>query len=504
MIDILERIRNPKYYDKIVTAEQAAALIQPNDKIAISGFSPAGYPKAVPLALARRIAKEHFQVDIWSGAATGDVIDGELAKVHGVHRRYPYQDNKKLREAINNGESLYEDMHLSHMAQQVRSGFFGSLNWMFFEAVAITEDGNLIPSTSVGNSPTYVAQAEQVIVEINISQPLALEGMHDIYEPADPPIRQPIPIVHAEDRIGTTFIPCGWDKIKAIVPCDIPDAPRFLKPIDEDARAMSIHLIDFLKQEVNKGRLPENLLPLQSGVGSVSNAVISGLVKSPFSDLSIYTEVIQDGMFSLIDAGKVNIVSGTCISASPECLQHFYSNIDQYRKMIILRPQEIANNPEIIRRLGVISMNTAIEFDIYGNVNSTHICGSKVMNGIGGSGDFARNAYLTIFCTSSIAKNGKISSIVPLCSHIDHTEHDVQILCTEQGIADLRGLCPVERARAIIANCAHPKYRGQLTDYLNRALGKKERGHEPILLGEALSWHQKFLSKGSMLDEGQE
>lgn len=498
MIDISARIRNANYSNKIKTAEEAAALIQPDDKVGISGFSPAGYPKAVPMALAKRIGQEHFKVDIWSGAATGDQIDGELGRVNGINRRYPYQDNKLVRTQINSGSVLYSDIHLSHMAQMVRYGFLGQLDWVVFEAVAITEDGNLIPSTAVGNSATYVSQAKHVIVEINVKQPLSLEGMHDIYEPQDPPFRKPIPVEHAGDRIGTTYVPCGWDKIAAIVPCDIEDTPRVLKPIDDDAKAMSQHLIEFFKNEIDAGRLPKNLLPLQSGVGSVANAVISGLVNSPFENLSIYTEVIQDGMLNLIDAGKVDVVSGTCMSVSPAGLKRFYDNIDMYRKKIIMRPQEIANNPEVIRRLGVIGMNTAIEFDIYGNVNSTHICGSKVMNGIGGAGDFARNSYLSIFCTSSIAKDGKISSVVPLCSHIDQTEHDIQVLCTEQGIADLRGLSPIERARVIIEHCAHPDYKDMLKDYLERAIQVTGSQHEPTLLDEALSWHQRFLDTGTM------
>lgn len=305
-------------------------------------------------------------------------------------------------------------------------------------------------------------------------------------------------MVTAGDRIGTDAIPCDPSKIVAIVPCDIPDTTRPLAPIDDDAKKMSGHLIELFKNEIKQGRLPENLLPLQSGVGSVANAVISGLAQGPFKDLSIYTEVIQDGMFDLIDAGKVNVCSGTALSPSPDGLKRFYANIDEYRKKIILRPQEISNNPGLARRLGVIAMNTAIEFDITGNVNSTHIMGSKMMNGIGGSGDFARNAYISIFCTNSVAKNGDISSIVPMCSHIDHTEHDVLVFCTEQGIADVRGMSPIERARTIIKNCAHPDYKPMLEDYLERAIVATKHAHTPMLLDEALSWHKRFTETGTM------
>ncbi len=497
-IDIRDRVRCAALHSKIVTAEEAATLINPGDHVGISGFTPSGYAKAVPLALAKRMESDPFQIDLWTGASVGDEADGALARVNGIRYRYPYQTNGDLRKSLNAGKARYSDLHLSHMAQQVREGFLGETDVAIIEAVAITEDGGIIPSTSVGNSATYVSTAKKVIVEVNVSQPLTLEGMHDIYEPADPPFRKAIPLEKSGDRIGTTYIPCDPEKIVAIVPCDITDKTRALAPIDDDAKKMSEHLIAFFQNEVAAGRLPENLLPLQSGVGSVANAVVSGLANGPFTNLSIFTEVIQDGMFDLIDAGKVEVCSGTALSPSPDGLKRFYANIDEYRKKIILRPQEISNNPGLARRLGVITMNTAIEFDLFGHVNSTHIMGSKMMNGIGGSGDFTRNGYLTIFCTNSVAKNGDISSIVPMVSHVDHTEHDVMIFCTEQGLADVRGLNPTDRARLIIEKCAHPDYKPMLNDYLDRAIEATKHAHTPMLLGEALSWHTRFVETGSM------
>ena len=436
---------------------------------------------------------------MWTGASVGDEADGALTRVNGIHRRFPYQTNNDTRKALNGGKINYIDMHLSLMAQNVRYGFFGDLDVAIIEAAQINEDGSYCSYNICLVTPQhFVSQAKKVIVEVNVSQPLSLVGMHDIYEPLDPPYRKPIPLETPGDRIGTDAIPCDPEKIVAIVPCDIPDTTRPLAPIDDDAKAMSQHLIDFFQEEIKGGRLPENLLPLQSGVGSVANAVISGLAKGPFTNLSIFTEVIQDGMFDLIDADKVTVCSGTALSPSPEGLKRFYNNIDEYRKKIILRPQEISNNPGIARRLGVIAMNTAIEFDIFGNVNSTHIMGSKMMNGVGGSGDFARSAYLTIFCTNSVAKNGDISSIVPYVSHVDHTEHDTMIFCTEQGVADCRGLSPVERARLIIEKCAHPDYKPMLTEYLEKALEATKNAHTPMLLDEALSWHKRFTETGSM------
>ena len=499
MLDIRDRIRNRELCAKIVTAQEAAAAIKPGMNVGTSGFTLSGYPKAVPMALAERIRQEKFRINLWTGASVGPELDGALTEVNGIAKRMPYQTNGQLRKAINSGKVQYADLHLSHMAQMANAGFLGGkVDVAIIEACAITEEGNIVPTTSVGNAAAFVQNAEMVIVEINTNQPAALEGMHDIYTVRDVPNRLPIPLVKPDDRIGTPYIPCGVDKITYIVPCDIPDQMRTLAAADDDYKAMTAHLIDFLKFEIKAGRLPKNLLPLQSGVGSVANAVIAGLGGAEFENLTVYTEVIQEGLFDLIDAGKLNFASGTSITLSPSGLNRFYTNLDQYRKKILLRPQDISNSPEVIRRLGVIAMNTAIEFDIYGNVNSTHILGSNIMNGIGGSGDFARNAYLTFFFTNSVAKDGDISSIVPMCSHIDHTEHDVDVFITERGIADVRGLSPKERARVIIERCAHPDYQPMLLDYLERAEKYTNYAHTPQLLDEALSWHSRFLNSNSM------
>lgn len=498
MIDISDRVRNKDLQAKIVSAEEVAAYIKPGMSIGMSGFTASSYPKAIPLALAERMKKEPFKIDLWTGASTGPELDDTLAAVHGIKKRLPYQTDAILRGEINDGSVDYLDLHLSESAQLGRVGYLGKLDLAIVEAVAITEEGNIIPSTSLGNAASYVQQADIVIVEVNTTQPLELEGMHDVYVPLDPPHRLPIPIVKADDRVGTPFIPCTPDKIKFIVPCDIKDHTRDLAPIDENSKKMSQFTLEFLNAEIKAGRMPKNLLPLQSGVGNVANAVMAGFVDSDLEDLTVYTEVIQDGMLDLIDANKLNFASGTAFSPSPAGMERFYKDVAKYKKYLLLRPQEISNSPEVVHRLGVIAMNTALEVDIYGNVNSTHVTGTKMMNGIGGSGDFARNAFLTIFYTPSIAKNGAISSIVPMCSHIDHTEHDVDVIITEQGIADLRGLAPKKRALEIINNCVHPDYKPVLLDYYNRAVEATKHAHTPHIIKEALSFHEKFIETKSM------
>ena len=498
------RIAAPALQSRVMSSQDAAALISNGSTVGMSGFTGSGYPKAVPIALAQQIearhaAGDHFKVKVWTGASTGPELDGALAKADGIELRLPYNSDPIARDKINKGEMNYFDMHLSQVAPMAWQGFLGPLNTAVVEVAGITADGGLIPSSSVGNNKTWLDRAEQIILEVNRWQNPALEGMHDIYYGTHlPPNRVPIPLVRADDRIGQPLFRCDPDKIVAIVETDTPDRNLPFTPPDAVAHAIAQHLLDFFEHEVAKGRLPASLLPIQSGVGNIANAVLTGLVDSRFEGMTAFTEVIQDGMLDLIDAGKLRMASATAFSLSPDAAIRINADMARYRDKMILRPQEISNHPELIRRLGCIAMNGLIEADIYGNVNSTHVMGSRIQNGIGGSGDFARNAYVSIFMTPSTAKGGAISAIVPQASHVDHISQDVQVLVTEQGLADLRGLAPKQRAALIIEKCAHPAFRPMLQDYFDRAKVSSYGMHSPSLLIEALSWHQRFIETGTM------
>ncbi|MDR1966474.1 MAG: acetyl-CoA hydrolase/transferase family protein [Synergistaceae bacterium] len=497
MDSIRELVGNRALQDRIMTAEEAALLVRAGMTIGCSGFTPSGYPKVVPAALAKRAkAGEEIPVTLWTGASVGPELDGELAAAGCIRRRYPYQTDDAVRRGVNAGTILFSDLHLSHCAQNIRYGFYGRMDIAIIEALRITPEGGIVLTSSVGNSNVFAECADKVVIEVNTAQPEGLDGIHDIYSPENPPHRKPIPITNVHDRIGTPCLYCPPEKIAAIVPSNVRDSQRPLAPVDDVSRRISSCLLDFLSAEVKAGKLPKELLPLQSGVGNIANAVLLNLAEWPSDNLEVYTEVIQDSVFDLLDMGKVSFASSTALTPSPEGAAKYYPRLDEFKNRIVLRPQEISNNPEVIRRLGLIAMNTAVEVDIYGHVNSTMAAGTRMLNGIGGSGDFARNAYLTIFLCPSTASGNKISKVVPFCSHIDHTEHDVDIIVTEYGTADLRGLSPRERSNEIIEKCAHPDYKELLRDYRKRAeVGK---GHEPHLLGEAFSWHERLRQTGSM------
>lgn len=493
-----DRIRSLELREKIVTADAAADLIKDGMIIGMSGFTRAGDAKSVPHALAKRAEKVPLKITLMTGASLGYDTDKALCEAGVLARRLPFQVDPTLRAAINRGEVMFIDQHLSETVERLRSQQLGAVDYAIIEAVAINEDGSIIPTTSIGNSASFAMLADKVIVEVNVHCNLDFEGLHDVYVPADRPHREPIPVLACETRIGASAIAIPKEKIAAIVITDLPDSPSLILPSDDATNAIAQHLTAFLENEVKKGRLDMTLSPLQAGIGTIANSVLTGLVDSPFHNLKMYSEVLQDSTFDLFDAGKLDFASASSITLSKACAERVFPNIEKYKSRLILRPQEISNHPEIIRRLGIIAINTALEFDIYGNVNSTHVGGTHMMNGIGGSGDFARNAYLSVFVTKSIAKDGKISSVVPMVAHVDHTEHDVDILVTELGLADLRGLAPRERAAVIIKNCVHPSYREKLQDYFDRAC-KLRQGQTPHIIEEAFSWHQKLRDTGSML-----
>lgn len=493
-----DRIRHKGLENKIMSADEAAKFIKDGMTIGMSGFTRAGDVKLVPDAMVKKANAEPFKITLITGASLGHDTDKKLCEAGILERRLPFQVDTTLRKAINEGKVLFIDQHLSETSEQLRNGHLKSIDCAIIEAVAITEDGGIIPTTSVGNSASFINQADKIIIELNTSVSANFEGLHDIYMPEKVGHRKPIEILECDTRIGTTYIKADPAKIVAIVISDVADSPSIITPADEETQAIASHIIKSLEGEVEAGRLNNNLLPLQVGIGAIANAVLSGFQHSPFENLTMYSEVLQDSTFELMDSGKMIFASASSVTITTECAEKVFKNIEKYKDNLILRPQEISNAAEIIRRLGIIAINTALEIDIYGNVNSTHVCGTHMMNGIGGSGDYARNSYLSIFVTKSIAKDGKISSIVPMVSHVDHCENDVDMVATEVGLADLRGLAPRERALAIIENCVHPLYKDKLKDYYYRAV-KTRGGQTPHIIEEALSWHKNYLEKGTML-----
>jgi len=483
-----------------MSPEEAASLIKHGETVAFSGFTPAGAPKVVSLALAAKAEAEHcagrdFKIGMISGASTGPSLDGALAKANAISWRTPYQSNKDLRDAINSGRAKFFDMHLSMVAQQLRYQTMGKVQHAIIEAADIDDEGNVVLTTGVGCTPTFARYAEKIVIELNARHPKTLRGFHDLYEPKDPPYRREIPVYAVADRIGTPLLKIDPKKIVGIVETNVDDETGTFRPCDETTLKIGANVAAFLAGERKAGRIPESFLPIQSGVGETANAVLKALGENPdIPAFQMYTEVIQDAVIDLMKQGRISFASGSSLTLSPAARTEFYDNLEFFRDKMVLRPQEISNHPEVVRRLGIISCNTALEVDIFGNVNSTHLLGQKMMNGIGGSGDFTRNSYISMFICASTQKADKISTIVPLVTHVDHNEHSVQVVVTEYGVADLRCKSPIERAELIIDRCAHPDFRDMLRDYLMRS----RYTHTPHGLSDAFVMHEQFVRSGTM------
>ncbi|KAF9482971.1 hypothetical protein BDN70DRAFT_874389 [Pholiota conissans] len=518
---LLERVRRPGYLAKLVRPEELAPLFKNDDYIGFSGFS-VSYPKIVPSAIADHIESNNLQADpatkkkfnLFSGSSCGPEVEDRWARLDMIARRYPHQVGKDIAKGINAGRIEFADKHLSMFPQDLNYGYYSlkkkhgdprkPLDWAIIEATAITEDGWIVPGAAVGAAPEILQSAENIIIEVNTRIP-NLEGLHDINQSFVPPHRQAYLVTHPQDRIGTTAIPIDPDRVMAIVESDAPDNTGENTPETEDSRAIAGHLIEFLGSEVAAGRLPHSLLPLQSGIGNVANSVIGGLAHGPFDQVQVWTEVLQDTFLKFLDSGKLAFATATSIRFSMSGFEYFYDHWADYKDRLLLRSQQVANSPELIRRLGVIAMNTPLEVDIYAHANSTNALGSQMLNGVGGSAEFLRNAKLSIMHTPSTRRSKNdptgISCIVPFASHVDQTEHDLDVVVTEQGLADLRGLSPRERAPVIIKNCAHPDYRDMLMEYYERSLVeclKRGAGHEPHMLRNAFKMHTNFMEKGTM------
>ena len=477
-----DRILSETLREKVMSAQDAARLVKDGMTIGASGFGRIGYPKAVSTVVAEN--KSARELTLICGASVGDELDGVLARAGLMARRYAYQTQADVREGINRGRIHFADIHLSRLPQLIRKGFLGKVDLAILECCLVKEDGSFVPTLSVGISDVLAECAGQVILELNLRHPAELAGLHDIARAGDCERT----LGHPAGRAGGPSVPLDPEKIAAIVITDIPDQnPSYAAP-DETSRAIASHILRFLEGEIACGMLPAKFC-LQSGVGLVANAVLDGLLEGPLRGLGMYTEVIQDSVLPLLEKGVLDFASATSLCLSGEAEARFYAQYGFYRDKVVLRPQEISNSGTLIRRFELVAMNTAVEADIYGNINSTHLAGSSIFNGIGGSGDFARNAHLSVFMTPSVAKNGAVSCIVPMVTHTDNAEHDVHILVTEQGLADLRGLSPKERAASIIAHCAHPDFRPKLQAYFDGACAKTGDAHTPHDLKTVFSWN---------------
>ena len=465
---------------------RAAELIPTEATVLVSGFGSVGYPKAVPLALAD--GDRDLSLTVISGGSVGGEIDTELVESDAIVRRFPYQATEASRAAVNNETVAFHDRHVATLGDEIAFDQLADADVAVIEAVAVGKDW-LVPSTSIGHTPACVEAADRIIVEVNEAQPLALQRFHDIYQPTPPPNRDPIPLTDPAERIGDPTVQFAPEKLAAVVVTDRRDSPYSFRNLSADDRAIAANLAEFLTAEIATNPVLADAVRLQFGVGSLGNALMGELESIEFGDREVayFGEVIQDGLLDLLDANRLSVASATSLALSEDGQDRLFGNIERYAEDIVLRSADVSNSPELINRLGVVAVNSALEVDVYGHVNSTHIGGTRLVNGVGGSGDFNRNSLISITALASTASGGDISCIVPMVPHVDHTEHDIDIVVTEQGIADLRGLSPRERSEELIEQCAHPESRPDLRRYVEHA--REGGGHVPHDLSSVFDWY---------------
>ncbi len=481
MIEKEQRIRMAELRGKIATAKEAGLFFRDGMVVATSGTALSGYPREVFRALRERIQSgDSLRIDLLCAGPLGPEIEDSLAEVGGIRRRIGTVGSKLLRQAINRGEVGFLEGKTGKVCQYARRGYYGKIDVAVIEAAGINEKGQIIPATCVYDAPDWLDLASSAIIEINLRRPLGVEGLHDIYYPEP---GRCIPLNHPLERIGSPYIPLDPAKIRHIVFSDREDRDIPESPPGERTLRIAENIGNFLRKEKEQqGELP----PLEVGIGEVLNGFLSSLTRSDLSSLVFYQAVVTDPLLDLIDAGKVKGVSCSSLRFSASALNRFFSRLDHYQPYFIFRPVTLTNSAEMLSRFGVLAVNSGLEADIQGQINSSHSKGSQLIGGIAGSYDFARNSSISIFALPSTIQQGKISSIVPRVSHVDHTEHEVDVLITEHGIADLRALEPYERARRIIEQCAAPEFRVSMRAYLEKA--KLRPGRIPILPGEEMDW----------------
>ncbi len=487
-VEVTERILAPQLQKLVMSAQEAAAKIKTGMTVCTSGFGT-GYPKAIPTSLAE--SKHATELTVINGAARGDMHIGALASSGVLKKFVGFQFNGDMRAATNAGDVEFIDCHLGQLAGKIRNGYFGNIDFGIIECCKINEDGTIVPTLSAGIADTIVKVADKILIEINLAIPTLVEGLHDFG--ADPRTI----IKEVSEHIGEPFLRVDPSKIAGIVFTEFVDTDLVYPEVAQIYEDISANVVKVLNKEIEEGRIPEKFT-FQSGMGVVANCVLIGLMTEGFKGLKMYTEVLADQAMFALKEGIIDEASTTTLDISPAFFDDVFDNIEFYKEHLVLRPLEVTNGAAQIIAQDLVSMNTAWEADIYGNVNSTHAMGVQMVNGIGGSNDYCRNAKLSIFTTPSTAKNDTISRIIPMVSHVDSSEHDTDVIVTEFGYADLRGKAPKERVREIIENCAHPIYRQQLWDYYNDAVALCGPAQTPHDLTQCFSWYQRYFETGTM------
>jgi len=485
VIATVERIRSKALRARVMDADAAVERFVPDrGSIAFSCMGGTSLAKEVPDALARSAdAGRRYDLTLLTGGATTTRFETAMARV-GVRRRYPYL-SEAARKAVNDGSVEFFDCRIGEFPELVREGAFTGgrpIDVAVVEATSIDERGRLVPGLAVDALPAFVDGSRHVIVELNEAKP-DLKGLHDIYR-VRPGV--PLPIRDVRDRIGRPYVSVPASKVVAIVESQREDEPSgaYSRPSPTDSR-IAERIATFLEGELKRDAWGGRFA-LQLGAGPLAAALMEVL---PFRGADVWTEGIPLRWIAILGE-QVRGISTTSMYQLPgdgPALDELSERLDSVLKHVVLRPYDVTNSLEVIARLNVVTIQQAIEVDLFSGANASHV-GRNAHNGVGGSPDFTRAARLVVVAMPSTAAGDRYSRIVPLLASADIPRQDVDVLVTEQGIADLRVLSPRERAEAIIDRCSHPRFRDDLWAYYRKA--KETGGHLPFRLDGAVRFAQ--------------
>lgn len=488
--ELENRILCESVRERVMSPEEAAGLIRTGMTVAVSGFGT-GFPRLTATALEQ--SHHATELTVISAALRGERLISAWSRAGIIKKFVAFQWSEDARNNINAGNIEFVDCHLGQLNHKVKNGYFGHIDYAILEIVKINEDGSFVPGIAGGIVDTMTELADKVILEINLALPTCLEGVHDLHIP------EGTIFPNMSEKHGVPFCKCPPEKIAGVVFCYEREKELIYPTVKDEHTRMAQFVVELLRKEIAAGTIPENF-NFQCGTGVVINCVLIELMKAGFKNLNMYTEVLgEQALMAMLDGTILN-ASTTAMDMTDEGFHKMYEKMDYIREHLALRNLAFTNGPAQIMSYDLVSMNGALEVDIYGNVNSSHAFGTHMVNGIGGANDFCRNANISVFSTMSISRKGAISRVVPMVSHVDNTEHDVDVIVTEWGYADLRGKSPKERVPLIIENCAHPDYREQLWKYYNGAVEKCGYCHTPHDLTKALNWHERYLATGTMLE----
>lgn len=476
---------------KACSARAAAEYIKTGMLVAASGYTNAGDPKATLKALAE-MARQGIVggISLLTAAQLSPAVEDDLVNSGLICGRTPFSTSRILAKGANESQLDYAEIPLDKVPRLVANRTLGVPDIAVIEVIGISETGEVTLSSSVGITPLLCDIAKKIIVEINTVQPEELYGIHDIYSGAN---YSGASLEFIEQRKGSHSFRIDVEKICAIVESGEPDEVVRNPEPDKSAENVIEHLQNFL--DVNFG--PHDLPPVQTGIGTLARAVTQSFYDSKFQDIKFYCGALQADMIDLVLGGKASFLSGGALEITETCRRQLALLGNRRKEHLVLRGMEMSNGAAAVASMNLIAINTGIECDIFGNVNSTHINGSKIVNGIGGGPVFMANAGLSILLMPSVRKNAEISCFVPHTPHVDVNHHSVDVIISDQGVADLRGKDDVHCAKTIIRNCVHPDYRDGLLSYLSAAK-KSNPGHHPVDLDSAFSWYRTLRETGSM------